>query len=69
MPIEIGLWKIVHSLNWSDSSLSKRDESSDALATDLSLVDLGLLWIKRQVTRAGGKFVDMLAVDAKARLT
>ncbi|PAP75292.1 endonuclease NucS domain-containing protein [Rubrivirga marina] len=69
MPLELGIWRIDGGLvpiHFSALPLESRLE--DVLASDLSVLDPGLLLVGRQITTAFGGFVDLLAIDEEGDL-
>lgn len=69
MPIEIGLWRVsngTQKINF--CSMDSENRLETILAGDLSILDPDLLLIGRQVPTAYGKFIDLLALDADAKL-
>lgn len=69
MPIEFGLWRVdgdlrrVHS-----SSIDSEQRLEDLLEKDLTVLDLGLMLMGRQVPTAYGKFIDLLAINPEGEI-
>ena len=63
MPIELGFWRL-------HGNQAARLESrlEDILASDIGLLNPGLLLIGRQVLAEFGKLIDLLALDAQGHV-
>jgi len=69
MPIEVGIWSLgdrVERVKFSPMTSEERLE--DILMDDISILDPNLMLIGRQIRTSFGKVVDLLAMDADARL-
>ena len=69
MPIDVSVWRIDEGLN--PVPLKGMDYESDLqeiIATDLSIIDPGLMVIGREVATAFGQRVDILAIDSDGNL-
>lgn len=69
MPIEVGLWRVGERLTPVVGGGMDGERRLEALlADDITVVDLDLMLIGRQVPTAYGKFIDLLAVDSDGRI-
>lgn len=69
MPIEVALWRLGDNLQRvAFSPMEMKSRLEQILADDISVIDPALLLIGRQVPRAYGKFIDLLAMDADGSL-
>jgi len=70
MPIELGFWRLNGNqpARLESSGLDLESRLEDILASDLDILNPGLLLIGRQVPTFYGKFIDLLAIDAQGNV-
>ncbi len=70
MPIELGFWRLNGNqpARLESSGLDLESRLEDILASDLDILNPGLLLIGRQVPTSYGKFIDLLALDAQGNV-
>ena len=70
MPIELGFWRLNGNqpTRLESSGLDLESRLEDILASDLDILNPGLLLIGRQVPTSYGKFIDLLALDAQGNV-
>ncbi len=69
MPIETEIWRIEKDLSpLSLTGIDLEKRLQDIIASDISIVDPGLMVIGREVPTAFGGFIDILAIDAVGNL-
>lgn len=70
MPIELGFWRLNGNqpARLESSGLDLESRLEDILASDLDIMNPGLLLIGRQVPTSYGKFIDLLALDAQGNV-
>jgi hypothetical protein len=70
MPIEVGFWRLNGNqpARLESSGLDQESRLEDILASDLDILNPGLLLIGRQVPTSYGKFIDLLALDAQGNV-
>ena len=69
MPVEVGIWKLGKTTERVQFTPMKAESRlEEILDGDISILDPRLLVIGRQVLTAYGKYIDLLAMDADAKL-
>jgi hypothetical protein len=69
MPIEVGIWRVGSQLSRVETqALQYESTLENSLASDLSLIEPGLMLIGRQVPTSYGKYIDLLAIDQSGDL-
>jgi hypothetical protein len=70
MPIELGFWRLNGNqpARLESSGLDLESRLEDILASDLDILNPGLLLVGRQVPTRYGKFIDLLALDAQGNV-
>lgn len=70
MPIELGFWRLNGNqpARLESSGLDLEARLEDILASDLDILNPGLLLIGRQVPTSYGKFIDLLALDSQGNV-
>lgn len=70
MPIELGFWRLNGNqpVRLESAGLDLESRLEDILASDLDILNPGLLLIGRQVLTEFGKFIDLLALDTQGHV-
>ena len=69
MPIDVSVWRIDEGLNPVPlKGMDYERDLQEIIATDLSIIDPGLMVIGREVATAFGQRVDILAIDSDGNL-
>ncbi len=69
MPVEVAIWKLGEKVSRVEfGQIPSESRLEDILAEDISILDLKLLLIGRQVLTGYGSYIDLLALDADGNL-